>query len=246
MKIVIAEDEIAARIMLKSMVEELDKKFRVVAETDTVQNAISAIQFHQPDLVLLDIELRDGNGFEVLDAFPDARFQVVFVTGYDQYAIRAFRYSALDYLLKPISRNLLKEALEKAQLLQHPDFERIRHTRNQLQSPAEQPRQLAVPDGNGFSFVSLDDIVLISTTANMVLIHLADKRQLIANHTLGYYEELLPPHQFFRAHKSHIVNLRHVVRYEAARGGNLVLSNGEKVEVAQRRKPVLLEYLKGR
>jgi two-component system LytT family response regulator len=246
MKIVIAEDEIAARIMLKSMVEELDKRYRVVAEVDSVQNAISAIQFHQPDLVLLDIELRDGNGFQVLDAFPEARFQVIFVTGYDQHAIRAFRYSALDYLLKPISRTLLVEALEKAVQFQSPDFDRILRTRSQLQEPDKLPRQLAVPDGNGYSFVSLDDILLITATGNTVLIHLAGGRKLIANHSLSYYEEFLPPNQFFRAHKSHIVNLSQVRHYEAARGGNLVLSNGDKVEVAQRRKAILLEYLKGR
>ncbi len=244
-KTLIVDDESAARALLKNMVKEIGKPWEVVAEVDSVKNALSAIDFHRPDLVLLDIELSDGSGFDLLDAIPDPQFHVIFVTGYDQHAIRAFRYSALDYLLKPVSRALLAEALQKVKSLASSDPLRVQRLKENLRQREEPPSQIAIPHGTGYSFISLKDVVMISASGNCVYFHMTDGNRYLATHSLGYYEEFLPEEIFFRAHKSHIVNLKHVKKYEAARGGHLLLSNGMKAEVAQRRKTLLLDYLRG-
>jgi two-component system LytT family response regulator len=242
--IIIVDDEADARSLLRSMLRDLKPTVNIVAEASSVQQAIAVIEFHKPQLVLLDVELSDGNGFDVLNTLEKQYFHVIFITGYDHYALKAFRYSAVDYLLKPLHQEQLIQAIEKVRDLRAPEMEKLNHFQSQIANPHMPPKQLVVSHNQGYTFVKLDDILKIEASGSYVYFHLSNGQKMLANYNLGYYEEFLPEEHFFRAHKSYIVNLDHVKHYESGRGGNLVLTDNSKVEVAQRRKPLLLDYLR--
>ena len=244
-KTVIVDDEKNGREFLKGIILRHTPALKIVGEAHSVATAEAVIKDAEPDLVLLDIELADGSGFDLLTRFPEPFFRVVFVTGYDQYAIRAFKHSAIDYLLKPVHIPEFITAIEKVQDMLLPDLERLNFLKQQLNRPADGVlRQIVIHHHKGYNFLKLDDVVKLEAAGSYVYFHLCDGSKTLASHSLGYYEEILPENVFFRAHKSFVVNLSKVQRYESGRGGILVLSDNSRVEVAQRRKPLLVEYLK--
>lgn len=208
--------------------------------TDSVE-AVGILQSDPPDLLFLDIEMPQLNGFDVLNRLLPLRFRVIFVTAYDKYAVRAFRYSALDYLLKPIDVEEFRKAVQKA-LSQGPPQDTQVDLLNavQQQSDAAVPDRLAISSQDGLLIIDTNDIIHCESESNYSKIFLRSGQKIIVSRTLKDLEELLDSEKFFRLHHSHIVNLRSVRRYLRGEGGEVVLENGAQLPVARSKKEEFL------
>ena len=244
MHAIIVDDETKARKMLHAMLADLCPEVEVLAECDDLPNAVKAIKRLSPQLVFLDIEMPGHSGLELLEFFSENEidFQIIFTTAYDHYAIKAFKLSAVDYLLKPISPVDLKEVVSRASKRERTSNGSLANLRERLQGDATQ--KLAVPQLNGIRFIEHSDILFLKGERAYATICLKDGTSVLASRSLKYFEDLLQPNpSFFRCHRSYLVNLNHVIEYVRTDGGNLILQGGKQVSVAVDRLPILLERL---
>lgn len=240
-KTLIIDDEPAARANLRQLIEQHCPEIDVVAEGTHVADGLRLIGRHQPDLVFLDVQMPDGTGFDLLSQLPEVSFRVVFVSAYDTFAINAFRYSAVDYLLKPVSPELLQAAVEK---LQKPDESRQQKIKVLLGN-ARQIEKLALPSLDEIYFVKPDDILRCQSDNNYTRFFLRTGQVVLVSRTLKEYEELLEPLGFFRIHKSDVINLKYISKYKRGEGGTVTLDDGTQLEVSRRRKDDFLKAMQG-
>lgn len=206
--------------------------------------ALGPIRDLRPQLLFLDIEMPRMNGFELLEKVKSPNFELIFTTSYDQYAIKAIRFSALDYLLKPIDREELQLCIQKAeQRLQAPLPQQIDLLFQKLQNPAGHFSKIAIPTMEGLQMVAVDSIVHCLSDSNYTILTLKDRQKVVASRTLKEIEELLEDHGFLRVHHSNLVNLNEVCKYIKGEGGYLVMSDGSSVNVSRSRKEGLLRKL---
>lgn len=240
----IVDDEKNGRENLAGLIRSHCPQIKVVAEATSVEQAISAIHEHQPQLIFLDIEMPGGNGFQLLEHFNNFPFEVIFVTAYDNYAIRAIRFSASDYILKPINLNELKAAIDKVseRIRNRSENERIRQLYLNTMHPANP--KIGLPTGERVEFVEVKSIVRCQGESNYTHIYFADRKPILTAKSLIEFEELLAEYGFVRVHKTHVVNLNHVTSFTKNDGGVLYLSNGDSVAISRRRKEVTLAQLK--
>lgn len=243
-KSIIVDDEKHGRENLAGILEQHCQEVTVLGEANSVENAISLIQTHNPELVFLDIEMPKANGFQLLEHFKDFRFEVIFVTAYDSYAIKAIRFSAADYILKPINYNDLKSAVNKvAQRIRlKEENERVKQLYRNIHQP-QNPR-IGLPTADRIEFVEVNKIIRCQGEGNYTHIYFEGKKHLLVAKTLVEFEDLLQEYSCVRVHKTHLVNLKHVVAYVKKDGGMLQLSNGDSIAVSRRRKENVLELLK--
>jgi len=243
-KSIIVDDEKHGRENLAGILAQHCPEITVSGEADSVENAIQFIKKEKPELVFLDIEMPKANGFQLLEYFAEINFEVIFVTAYDNYAIKAIRFSAADYILKPINYKDLKVAVEKVaqRIKRKAENERIKELHRNILQP-ENPR-IGLPTGDRIEFVNVKDIVHCKGEGNYTHIYLERGKHLLVAKTLIEFEELLNEYSFIRTHKSHLVNLKHVSAYLKTDGGMLQLSNGENVAISRRRKDIVLKQLK--
>ncbi len=225
----------------------------LIADAVSGEDALQKIQTLKPDLVFLDIEMPGMSGFELLRRLSPIAFEVIFVTAYDQYAIQAFRYAALDYLLKPVVSDQLKEAVARVvgQLAQSPSKgdphgEQARqldaflqNLRGGLKSP-----RIALPSGRGMDFVNTEDILYCCAESNYTHLRMHDGKKYTCAKTLKDIEHLLEGLSFFRIHQSYLINMQHVQRYLRDDGGYVIMSDGFKIPIAKRRKEEFMALLK--
>lgn len=199
---------------------------------------------HRPDLVFLDIEMPRGNGFELLKKFDPLAIEVIFTTAYSQYAVQAFREDATDYLIKPIDIDALQQAVAKAET-RHRSRRNGEHTGKPEQEPRSAPvGKISIPVLDGYLFMNYQDIIRCEASGCYTNFYTIDGKKLVTSMRLKECETLLPPGQFFRIHRSHIINLRYMVRYQRGRGGYVIMEDKSTVEVAANRKEVFLEQMK--
>jgi two-component system LytT family response regulator len=243
-KSIIVDDEKHGRENLRGILAEYCPEVMVSGEANSVENAIKLIHKEKPDLVFLDIEMPKANGFKLLEYFSEINFEVIFVTAYDSYAIKAIRFSAADYILKPINYHDLKAAVEKVvqRIQQKEANERLKELHRNIKQP-ENPR-IGLPTGDRIEFVNVKNIIHCKGEGNYTHIYLEGKKHLFVAKTLVEFEELLGEYSFVRAHKTHLVNLKHVTAWLKTDGGLLQLSNGDEVSVSRRRKELVLQMLK--
>ena len=244
MKAILIEDEKNSRELLRTAIDNFVDGIEIVGEAEDVVSGISSIHEYKPDLVFLDIELPDGTGFDILDGCAELDFSVIFVTAFDTYAIKAIRYSAIDYLTKPLDLEDLEQAVKRVISKKASQKENIRFLKDRILKPEEAEEKIIVPSHNGYEMIKLNDIIAIEAENNYVFFILEDGRKLLASQALSYYEDLLPEHSFFRIHKSHIINFKKVTSVEPGRMGKALLSNGKALDIAARRKAAFLTYLK--
>jgi two-component system LytT family response regulator len=216
----------------------------VVGECAGGKDAIKAIHALRPDVLFLDIDMPYINGFDLLEMVPDAGFDVIFTTAFDQYAIQAFRISAADYLLKPIDPDALRSAVDKVQKLRAKgaDNRPLQFLVQQLKDLENNAvRRIALPTFDGLEFIHLDDILYCKSDGAYSHVHFTNGGTLCISKALRYLEDVLSPFHFFRVHHSFIVNLNHVRKYSKADGGLLILSNGDKVRVSRAKKDEFLD-----
>jgi len=243
---VIVDDELKGRETLRTLIMRHCKGIEVVGMADSVASGVTLIRNAAPDLVFLDIEMPGGKGFDLLDKVKDKNFEIIFTTAYSQYAIKAIRFSALDYLLKPVNPQELQDAVLKVAQLLSASTSNRRNVDALLSNLKEnnEPKKLALPNTEGVAFVNLDEIIRCMADANYTGIYLMSGKKILVARTLKDYEELLSEDDFCRVHHAHLINLRHVREYIKGEGGTVLMSDGTRVEVSRRKKNEFLERLK--
>ncbi|MCP4437587.1 MAG: response regulator transcription factor [Aureispira sp.] len=243
MKVALVEDEELSREALKEMLLLLQPNIEIVGEAENVEEGIVMLKNLEVDLVFLDINLPDGDSFQILQQLPKTDFQLVFVTAYDEFALKAFHFSAAHYIMKPINPMMLKEALDRVQSQQSAQQaqERMEILEDALQ---EDNKRLALTTQEDIICVQLADIVRLEADSNYTFAYFKDGSKVVTSKPLGFYEQLLVAFDFIRVHNKHIINLKYFKRYIRGRGGMLELTTGDMITVATRRKKDLLDNLK--
>ena len=240
----IIDDEKNGRENLAGLIRQYCPQLSIVAEAASVGEAIQKIEEFRPRLIFLDIEMPGGNGFKLLEHFKTFPFEVIFVTAYDNFAIKAIRFSASDYILKPINLNELIAAVEKVcrRITQQNENEQIRQLYLNTRHPANP--KIGLPTGERIEFVQVNSIIRCQGESNYTHIYFTDRKPVLSAKSLIEFEELLGEYGFIRVHKAHLVNLNHVTSLSKNDGGILTMSNGDSVMISRRRKDFVSESLK--
>ncbi|MDX2360729.1 MAG: LytTR family DNA-binding domain-containing protein [Crocinitomicaceae bacterium] len=244
-KAIIIDDEKDARFLLRNLLEKkFGKQIKILAEAEDVEPGIEAIEKHKPDLVFLDIQMKKGTGFDLLNKLGTVDFEVIFITAYDQYAVDAFKFSAFGYLLKPIKTKDLAEVISKLEVHM---AESNRETAKRLKILVENYgsegdiQKIIIPNVEGFQVVKIADIIRLEGDRNYTHFIVQNNKKITTSKSLGEYEELLNDCGFFRIHQSTIVSLRHITGYVKGDGGSVVMVDGETLKVSRHRKSEFLE-----
>jgi len=245
----IVDDEIHNRNVLEQMLRKHTPVISSIYQADTVKQATQLINEYQPKIVLLDIQMNGETGFDLLQQIGDFNFEVIFITAHDNYAIKAFRFNAVDYLLKPVVVNELIEAIEKAikKLSGHSGNYRdnINRLSQQMHNSKEFTDSITIATTEGFLVLRVRDIVYCQASNNYTIIYLADHKKVTSSQTLGFYEELLSDSNFFRTHRSYLINIAHVTSYKKGEGGYITMTNGDEVELGRNHKTDFMHLFKG-
>lgn len=231
MKAIIIEDEKRAQIYLQGVLEQVAPEINVVAVCDDLPSGVIAIRKHKPDLVFLDIEMPKYNGLEIINFFGEneIQFSIIFTTAYNQYALQAFKTSALDYLLKPIDPEELKETIERYKQKQLNTFHKLQVAKLRL----SHTEKIAIPDGNNLIMIEVNEILYLKADSNYTDIHLTNGKKYTTSRILKNFEETLSSYsQFFRCHKSYIVNILHTLKFSKANGGTVILKNDVEIPIS--------------
>jgi two-component system, LytTR family, response regulator len=241
---IIVDDEAYSCETLATLLERYCSEVLVVDICTSGAAALKSIHKYSPDLLFLDIEMPHMNGFELLQQLNEFNFQLIFTTSYDQYAIKAIRFSALDYLLKPIDRNELKAAIQKlTQKMEQPLPQQLSILMQKITGAGHSIQKIALPTMEGLQMVIINSIIHCASDSNYTNIHLKGGKKITVSKTLKDIEEMLEDHSFLRVHHSHLVNTNEIERYIKGEGGYLILSDGSSVDVSRSRKETLLQKL---
>lgn len=247
-KALLVDDEKNALQSLQKLIEKHCPQLEIVDTARSVEEAYESIVEVKPDLVFLDIEMGRANAFNLLEKFQSVPFSIIFTTAFDHYAIKAIRFSALDYLLKPIDPEELLKAVEKF-LLKTQDNQLLNNKLQNLLGHIKQPgnsKRIAVPDGEGLIFIDVANIIRFHSDGSYTTIYLLDGKKLMASKPIGEYDELLCEDGFFRIHRSHLINMNHIKKYLKGEGGYVLMSDGTEVEVSRRKKNEFIEAMTNR
>lgn len=245
MRLVIIDDDKVVRENLKTLLSIYAPDNEIIAEADGVQTGLACLKKYKPDLLLLDIEMKDGSGFDLLSFYGELDFKVIFVTGHNGHAIKAFKFSALDYVLKPVDPDDLKAAIEKAEESSYKQEQGLKVANlvsNTKTSNSDQ--KIVLKDAESVYLVTIKDIIRCESETNYTRFFLTDGRVIMVSKTLKEYDGLFEDQSFFRAHQSHLINLLHFDKYEKKEGGIVHMKDGNKVPVAVRKKEALMSALK--
>jgi len=240
----IIDDEENGRENLSLLIKKHCPQLEIVAMAESVKQAVKLIHKHQPQLLLLDIEMKDGTGFDVLKQCTNIPLEVIFVTAYDQYGLNAIKFSAIDYILKPIDETLLVTAVEKAinQIeLKQENIRLLNLVRNTSQS--NDHKRIALPFVDSIEFVEVKNIIRLEAEGSYTRFFTTDKTLLISG-SLKEYDEMLSPHGFIRTHQAHLVNPEFIKSLIKSDGGYLIMINGDSVPISRLRKMEVINVLK--
>lgn len=241
MRCIIVEDETQSRAALNTALQAHTDKVTVVAEANSVAAAVQAINNFQPDLVFLDIQLGDGSGFDVIEQTQGKTYKTIFITAYNQYAIEAFRIAATDYLLKPINKTHLAEAINKAISTDLSGYAKQAQQLMQYFSPREPMVSFSTTEG--YSMYNVNEIIRCESDSNYCRIFFSGSASLYVSKTLKDIEEQLSKYGFERIHQSHLINMKHLKKYFNKDGGYVLMSDGAQVPVSQRKRTYLMSLL---
>ena len=237
------DDESEARGALRTMLGKHAPEVHVLAEAGSVADALPLIAQHKPQLLFLDVQMPGGDGFDLLKQLGSWDFDVIFITGSQHHAIQAIRFSALDYLMKPVLGDELRSAIDRHIAKRGIVPEEQKHLLHNIEQPDERTMKLTLTSGDRSYFVDPAEVVWCEADVNYTNLHLQDDRRFVSARTLKDYEDMLSPLGFLRTHRSYLVNRAHVDHFD--RSGFVVLRNGHRVEVASRRKEEVARALAG-
>ncbi len=242
---VIVEDETKSRELLNLLLEKNCPNVSVVATAGNIEEGVEIIKKHEPELVFLDITMPDGTGFDLLSKLPEVKFDLIFTTATDKFALKAIKYSAIDYLLKPIDGEELKNAVNKVleKKSKNASMENLSFLLQNLKKSDDNYSKITLPTGNAYEIINIKDIIRCEAEGSYTNFFMAGGKKFLISASLKHYEDLLPPDDFIRAHHQHLINMSHVVRYLKVDGGYAVMSDGTQVEISRRKKDSFLARL---
>lgn len=241
---IIVDDEPHCCKTLDSLLKRYCPDVSIIATCANGVDALQAIRRLNPDLVFLDVEMPKMNGFEMLEQLHEINFHLIFVTSYDAYALKAIRFSAIDYLLKPVDREELQTAVQKViKRMQAPLPEQLKIILEKIQHPASASNKIALPTMEGLQMIAVESIVVCEADDNYTTLMLKNNKKIVVSCTLKVIEELLEDHSFIRVHRSFVVNLQEIEKYVKGDGGYLVMSDGSEILISRNKKEELLKKL---
>jgi len=245
-KALLIDDELKARNVLQHYITNFIPAITEVQQAESVDAALELLKTYQPDIVFLDVEMPNKNGFDFLVSLNNPSFDVIFTTAYNQYAIQAIRFSALDYLLKPVDPDELKAAVDRHIEKKESEEQKKELYGNLVQNIGKKDVKdfrIAVPSTQGVFFFTIEEVVRMEADKSYTHIHLVNKKPFIASKTLKHFEEMLEGFDFIRTHKSHLVNSRHITRISNDHDF-ILLTDGSKIEISRRKKEEVFQQLK--
>ena len=240
---IIIDDMKLARATLRLGISDTLPGIQIIGEADGVVQGIKLAKDTKPDIVFLDIEMQDGDGFDVLDILTDLNSKVIFVTASNEYAIKAFQYAAVDYIMKPVDPDLLRKAVEKVIKQGKTQKEQILLVKEQMKGDNKPSTKLALHTSDKIQIVDFSEIIRLEAMGNYTTFYLQDVSKVLVTRTLKEYDRLLSPSGFLRVHQSHLINLEHVAAYVKSDGGYISMKDNSHVPVSVRKKPKVTEIL---
>lgn len=244
----IVDDEFQSRKLITKMLARFFPEITAITEAATVNEALTLMGGISPKLIFLDIQLQKESGFDLLDKMADLSFEVIFITAYNEFAVKAFRYNALDYLMKPVDADefqaAVKKALKKIVQDSHSSKQQLELLKQQFKNPRKFPDRIVIPSAEGYILTPVDHILYCHANSNYTEFYLIDKTKLISSYTMGQYEEILSDHNFFRIHRSYLVNLAYIKMYRKGDGGVVVMNDGQEIEVSRNNKEAFMKLFK--
>jgi two-component system, LytTR family, response regulator len=242
---IIVEDMPQAMQLLESDLTNHCKDIEIIGKASSIVAAAKLLQKQEPDILFLDISLADGNGFDLLEIFPKLTSKVIFITASDEHAIKAFRFSAIDYLLKPIDVSLLVEAVDKVKVLKSNMGKSMDLLKETIKSPNKLPTKITLSTQDKISIYAIADIIRCESDGNNTRFFMNNNEKLYVTKTLKNFDDMLQEHNFIRVHQSHLINLDYLQEFSKKEGGFLKMKNGDEVPVSSRKKSEILEILNG-
>jgi two-component system, LytTR family, response regulator len=244
MKAIIIDDELSGREVLKRLVELNCPDVTIVNTLNSIETGLQAISNDKPDLIFLDIQMPNASGFDLLNQVEKIDFEIIFVTAHDAYAIKAFKYSAVDYLLKPIKVTELIDAVNKAKdrIEKNHSGDNIKFMLDMV-SPAKKVflnNKILLPTLGGYNIIDILDIAYCQSESNYTRFHFVDGKNIVVSKTLKEFESILLENHFFRIHRSYIINLNCIAKYNKGKGGEVVMKDGAILEVSREKKDEFL------
>ena len=242
-KAIVIDDEKLTREMLASIIKNQCSDVEVIAQADDVKSGLEQIKLHNPDLVLLDIKLPDGTGFDIIKQLGKINFMLIFITAYEEYAIQAFKCSALDYILKPVNTIELIDAINKCRETYENKIltQKLSVFLSNMDSNSKEDKKIVLKTAESVNIVKVVDIVRCESYKSYTQFFLTGSKKHIVSRTLKDYDELLTEYGFFRSHQSHLVNINFIESFEKSQGGYILMSDGSQVPVSQRKREDLLK-----
>lgn len=243
-KVLIIDDEKNTRDVISTIISKRCPQVEIVGYGESVKTGVKAIAELQPDLVLLDIHLMDGSGFDLLQKLDQIDFKLIFITAYEEYALKAFKFSALDYILKPINSIELGDAINKIAA----DFQKTTELEYQTfaknySSVGKENKKIILKTFESIYSILVSDIVRCESDTYYTRFYLADKQVIMVSNTLKFYDEMLSEYGFFRIHQSHLINMDYFMQFKKAEGGCAILKDGSEIPVSFRKKELFLKAI---
>ncbi len=242
---IIVEDERHSRETLRGMLDRYCKNVEIVAETDSYRGGLKEIREHHPDVVFLDIQMPDGSGFRMLEELDEIDFEIIFTTAFDQFAIKAIKYSALDYLLKPIDPEELVRALKKVEtkLSNQKVNQNIQVLLDNIKARDADPHKIILSTSEKIHIIETDQIIRCESDNYYTNFFLSDGKKILISKTLKENEQLLSDHNFIRPHKSHLVNVKYIKGFLKYDGGYIEMTDGSRIPVSRRKREKIIEVI---
>jgi two-component system, LytTR family, response regulator len=239
LKTILIDDELPGLKILEHFCKEYYSELDVIGACQSPKEAINLIENLHPDLVIMDIQMPQMNAFELLNELKYKRFEIIFTTAHEKYAIQAFKYSATDYLLKPINEDLfdnaIRKVMEKLKMKSNmTNIETLLHNIKQHNNHAAM--KICITDANGFQVVDIADILYCEAESCYTIFHLKNAKKIVSSKTMAEFEPILDENTFFRVHRSFIININHVVEYHKGDGGHVIMTNEQLIDVSRRKK----------
>lgn len=245
-KVVIAEDEPRNIEILETILEEHCEHVEIVGTARTVDKAVELIKNTEPDVLFLDVEMPPHTGFDILDQFPEVYFDVIFTTAHEKYAVQAIKFAALDYLLKPLKIEEVKEALSKVKSRKNGHAnELVSVLKDYMQNKEQGFSKIVIPANEGYRLVNLNDIIYCEACDSYTKIHIANEKMHLVSKSLKEYDKLLEDKGFFRVHKSYLINMNHVQKIIKGVGAAVIMSDEKIIPISLRKKDSFFKNLKG-
>ena len=241
-KSILIEDEDNSRDLLLNLINRYCPDLEIIGIATSVDDAVELINSKKPDLIFLDVEINGGNGFDILNKVDTKKIGIIFTTGYNQFAIKAIKFSAIDYLLKPIDFEELIDAVKKYKESLNVVTDERQLVIKSMNKSDKEILSLVIPSVKGFTIHNVKDILWLRSDGSYTTFKIK-KEQIVASKPIGHFEDILPSEQFYRIHNRTIINMSMIKEYLKGKGGTVVLLDGEQLEVSERRKEGLLKIL---